>query len=252
MGRPESMPLLRLTLLAGALCAATWPGPAAAQTPESERVAQTPESERVRPVFARPLTQVSFELGLSWLGLPLADVCSRGRCTGDSSPMVELWGLARLRERWAFGAGGSWGFWPTATSEGTGDDQRVHTRSYLLLEAVGRYYPVLRRRFDAWLGPGGGLVILSDRFMAEPLEHNRYLRVGDPGAQLRTEGLSLFFGGGLNQALTRYSRFGLGARVGGLFFPKGTASTTLLERASISGTTLTITAGLTFTVTTDR
>ena len=43
--------------------------------------------------------------------------------------------------------------------------QRDHSRRYLTLEGMLRYYPYVGEKFELWLGVTGGLVVLSDRFV---------------------------------------------------------------------------------------
>jgi hypothetical protein len=44
------------------------------------------------------------------------------------------------------------------------DLERNHSRKYLTLEGMLRYYPYVAEKSEFWVGLTGGLVVLSDRF----------------------------------------------------------------------------------------
>ncbi len=154
-----------------------------------------PEPRRLKSGFEsqdRPIGMVEFGVGA--LTLPGAEVCverDQGQCPeGDASFVVEAWPLYRPSPRFAFGAGLMLGLIPTTVpqAESTGEVVRDHSRSYLTVEGIGRYYFYVGESTEVWGGLTGGLVVVSDRFVVEdPILNDRAL-VGPQGVTIRTEG----------------------------------------------------------------
>lgn len=240
---PFSMARPRLFLVAALLAAAQLLLSNQAQSDPAHRANDGPIAGSLPAPLEPPL--VLFDLGVGFLALPAAPICSPSYCVrGDSTPVLELWGLARPFHRWAFGAGATFGWWSTTTLEGRTEDEGSASRSYLFFEATGRYYLLTHNRFQWWIGPEMGVALLGDRFMSQKLIHNRYARIGDPGTQLATAGP--IFGGGtsLNYAFSRYLRLGLGLRGGALIFPQDPKTTDLGQQASVSGINLYVAGGI--------
>jgi hypothetical protein len=155
---------------------------------------------RLRTGFAamtRPVGMAEFNVGV--LTLPGAEVCvGRTGCKqGDYVFSLEGWEVYRWSQRWAFGAGLLIGLIPTARPpEPPEAIPRDHTRSYFTFEGVLRYYPVVGERFEGWIGPVGGLVVVSDRFQVVDDNDDRAL-LGPQGVTLRTEGGTLGIAAGM-------------------------------------------------------
>lgn len=186
------------------------------------------------------------ELGLGWLTLPRALVCGEGNACrrGDTTPLVEIWNLLRLDFGLAFGAGVGLGLVPTtdAPRENPPGIERNHRRGYMTIESMVRYYPWLTGDVEGWVGVGGGLVIVSDRFV--PDREQRYAFVGTPGVTLRTEGLSLFGALGASVVLSEYWTLGFVGRAGIWRLPDEPARSPFNDEASLSGTNTIVYAGI--------
>lgn len=177
------------------------------------------------------------EAGFGWLTLPGANVCSQVGCkAGDTSFELDGWQLYRQNLRIAFGAGLLLGLIPTTDApqgELSGDIQRDHTRKYLTLEGMFRYYPYVGQSFEFWAGITGGLVVLSDRFQVVDV-YDKPL-IGPAGVTIRTEGgtLGVAFGGAYE--LSRHWSLGATLRVGSWFLPDKPATDALEDKASVTG-----------------
>lgn len=176
------------------------------------------------------------EAGFGWLTLPGADVCSAAACkAGDTSFELDAWQLYRRNLRWAFGAGLLLGLIPTTDAPQSDPPgiTRNHTRKYLTLEGMLRYYPYVGETFELWLGLTGGLVVLSDRFQVDDA-YDKPL-IGPAGVTIRTEGGTLGLAVGGAYQLSRNWSVGGSLRFGNWFLPGARATDPLLDRASVSG-----------------
>ncbi len=177
------------------------------------------------------------EAGFGWLTLPGADVCSPAGCkAGDTSFELDAWQLYRQNLRLAFGAGLMLGLIPTTDaprrdSEGI---ERDHSRSYLTMEGMLRYYPYVGEKFELWLGLTGGLAVLSDRFKVIDDYADKPL-VGPPGVTIRTEGGTLGVAVGGAYELSQHWSVGGSLRAGNWFLPSTPATDPLLDEASVTG-----------------
>jgi hypothetical protein len=180
------------------------------------------------------------ELGLGWLTLPGAQVCtkrSEASCEeGDSSPDIEVWQLYRANPRAAIGAGITLGLVPT--NDAFGNDQqgiaREHSRSYFAIEGMGRYYPWTGRTTEAWLGLTGGLVVVSDSYSSAEPSSGRAL-VGQSGSVIRTEGYTIGVGAGGDYLFADNWSVGLQARYGIWFLPQRAETNVFGDEASLTG-----------------
>jgi hypothetical protein len=227
--------------LCGVLCVAS----VAALAPHA--AAADPESEpRVISGFHaldRP-TGIA-EAGFGWLTLPGANVCSQGGCkAGDTSFELDGWQLYRQNLRLAFGAGLLLGLIPTtdAPSRDPVGIQRNHSRKYLTLEGMLRYYPYVAEKSEFWVGLTGGLVVLSDRFQVVDV-YDKPL-IGPSGVTIRTEGgtLGIAFGGAYE--LTQHWSLGGSFRFGNWFLPETPAQDPLEDKASVTGRNSVFSLGL--------
>jgi hypothetical protein len=181
------------------------------------------------------------EGGVGVLTLPAAEVCverSTGCNQGDVSFAVEAWQLYRPRLRWAFGAGLLLGLIPTANPPRQDQEppgvERDHTRSYMTVEGMARYYPYVGERIELWVGLAGGLVIVSDRFtVSGDLDERAY--AGPRGVTIRTEGGSLGVALGFAYELTRRWSFVGNLRYSEWFLPDRPATDPLGSEASLTG-----------------
>jgi len=199
-----------------------------------------PAPERLRSGFAaldRPHGII--EGGAGILTLPAAEVCverSSGCKEGDLSFAAETWQLFRGNVKFAFGAGIVLGLIPTAhpphdDPEGIERDQ---TRSYLTFEGTIRYYPIVLREVEWWIGLTGGMVVVDDRFQVVTERDDRAL-LGPRGVTIRTEGGSLGFATGLAYELgPNWSLTGT-LRYAEWFLPNTPAHDSFGDEASLTG-----------------
>jgi hypothetical protein len=177
------------------------------------------------------------EAGFGWLTLPGADVCSQTGCTsGDTSFELDAWQLYRQNLRLAFGAGLLLGLIPTTDAPRRDPEgiERDHSRRYLTLEGMLRYYPYVGEKFELWLGLTGGLVVLSDRFVVVDDQADKPL-IGPPGVTIRTEGGTLGLAVGGAYELSQHWSIGGSLRAGYWFLPTTPATDALQDSASVSG-----------------
>jgi hypothetical protein len=176
-----------------------------AQAEDEEEDPTNPSPTRLKSGFEAMTRPVGMAEGsLSVLTLPGAEVCvqrSTGCKHGDVVFGLEGWEFYRWSQHWAFGAGVMLGLLPTAYPKSPPEIvPRDHTRSYFSFEGMLRYYPYVGDRFEAWVGPFGGLVVVSDRFQEIDGNDDRALS-GPQGVTLRTEGGSVGIAGGLAHQL---------------------------------------------------
>ncbi len=182
------------------------------------------------------------EVGIGWLTLPDAEVCSvrtgETDCLrGDSSPALEAWQLFRLPPVLALGAGVMLGLTPTTDLperqlEGI---RREQSRRYLTIEATGRVYPYVRDAFEAWAGATAGLVVVSDSFDTETDSATDKPLIGSGGVIIRTEGFTSTLAGGLAYEVRRGWSVGGTLRVGAWFLPTDPKLSPLGDEASLAG-----------------
>lgn len=149
-------------------------------------------SAAVARLADRPYTQA--ELGLGMLTLPGAKFClsNPGSCTrGDTSPEGFLVMLYRPNRLWGFGAGATVGL-PSGSDTPQapyGNLDRSHTRSYLMFDAMARYYGLQLPWIEGWLGGTLGGVVISDQY-TNNAENPSAPILGPKGVNVRTEGMS--------------------------------------------------------------
>jgi len=206
--------------------------PAMARPEERDSEAANTGSER--PIGA-------LELGIGWLTLPAAEVCverdGAGCQRGDSSFALEAWQLFRLSQSFALGAGILLGLTPVADAPRRDPEgiERDHTRRYFTAETAARYYPYVGDSLEAWVGANGGLVVVSDRFtVATRLDDDRAL-VGSRGVTIRTEGVTLGLGGGVDYEFARNWLVGGSLRFAGWILPSEPETNSFGDEASLVG-----------------
>lgn len=185
------------------------------------------------------------EAGFGWLTLPGADVCSSGGCkAGDTSFELDAWQLYRQNLRLAFGAGLLLGLIPTtdAPQLDSSGIERDHSRKYLTLEGMLRYYPYVGEKSELWLGLTGGLVVVSDRFKVVDA-YDKPL-IGPSGVTIRTEGGTLGLALGGAYELSKNWSVGGSFRFGNWFLPDEPARDPLKDKASVTGRNSVFSLGL--------
>ena len=231
-------PVLLAALLGGAISVAPTRARAATPTGAEPRV--------ITGFHALDRPTGMAEAGFGWLTLPGADVCSQGGCkAGDTSFELDGWQLYRANLRLAFGAGILLGLIPTTDAppdESSNEIQRDHTRRYLTIEGMLRYYPYVGQSFEVWLGLTGGLVVLSDRFQVIDV-YDKPL-IGPQGVTIRTEGGTLGFALGGAYELSRHWSIGASLRAGTWFLPDAPATDALKDKASVTGRNSVFSLGL--------
>jgi hypothetical protein len=184
------------------------------------------------------------EAGFGWLTLPGAKVCSQNACkASDTSFELDGWQLYRQNVHLAFGAGFLLGLIPTtdAPSGSMGID-RNHSRKYLTLEGMLRYYPYVAETSEFWIGITGGLVVLSDRFQVVDA-YDKPL-IGPSGVTIRTEGGTLGLAVGGAHQLSQHWSLGGSLRFGNWFLPDKPATDPLKDNASVTGRNSVFSLGL--------
>jgi len=178
------------------------------------------------------------EFGLGAFTLPGAEICGPGSCSqGDVSFELDAWQLYRPTLRYSFGAGITMGLL-TIRSPGSEDPAafaRDHSRGYLTVEAIGRYYAYVGETVEAWAGLTSGLAVVRDSFSDK--QSTELSLVRPRGAPIRSEGLALGFALGSTFALSpNWSVVG-SARYGAWFLPTKPATDPFGDKASLTGQT---------------
>ncbi len=204
------------------------------------RAAMADETASTRSALAargvdRPYTMA--QLGLGLLTLPTADVCLKSRpCTkGDTSIAIDFWQIYRANRSFAVGAGGSLALTPTTDSPPSeaGID-RSHTRSYFLVEGLGRYYAIATPAFEAWVGATAGIVILSDRYSIDDPNKRTWALIGPRASTVSSEGASVGALLGAEWSFAPNWAAGVSARYMRWFLPHEAATTVFLDRATLT------------------
>lgn len=187
------------------------------------------------------------EAGFGWLTLPGAHVCSPAGCkAGDTSFELDAWQLYRQNLRLAFGAGLLLGLIPTTDAPPRRDPEgieRDHSRKYLTLEGMLRYYPYVGEKVEFWSALTGGLVVLSDRFTIVDDYADKPL-IGPTGVTIRTEGGTLGVAFGAAYELSKNWSIGGSLRAGYWFLPAMPATDPLQDKASVAGRNFVSSLGL--------
>jgi opacity protein-like surface antigen len=187
------------------------------------------------------------EFGVGWLTLPGAEVCGgQSSCTkGDTSLELEAWQLYRANLRFAFGAGVTLGLIPTTDAPrsepervpGEEPIERDHSRGYLTIEGIVRYYPFVGEDWEAWAGLTGGLVVVSDTFATPAGKYEDKALVGPRGITIRTEGYTIGLAAGAAYSLAANWSLGGTLRYGNWFLPSIAETDALGDQASLTGRT---------------
>jgi hypothetical protein len=188
-----------------------------------------------RRIFQRPHAVAQFDAGV--LTLPGAPVCLRPAVCdrAGAALLLSAWPLYRASKRLTVGAGLSITFAPTdKVQDASGAAERSHSSNYFMAESTARYLPIVGRIFEAWLGATAGLVVVNDSFKISHTPTQQHY-MGESGASLATEGLTL--GAALGASWMLMPRLTLGGTVrsGAWWFPRHRDTTALGDTASLGG-----------------
>ncbi len=156
------------------------------------------------PRLDNPFTVAEFGVGI--LSLPATEFCltNPGSCTkGDTNPYGWGWMLYRATPHFAIGAGT--GYARQFSKETTYESEsfeRIHTRNYMLIDVIARYYGLRLGAVEGWLGVTAGGAVISDLYQTQT-ESSDAVILGPTGVLIRTEGASAGFGAGLGWNFTR-------------------------------------------------
>jgi hypothetical protein len=212
-------------------------------TTVSQRAAAARENDR-------PHTQA--ELGTGFLLLPGALVCptTLGACKrGEFDFAASLQNVYRIKA-FAFGAGITWA--TTLRSDAAAGDptlQREHSRSYFLVEALGRYYFLHSKAWDFWVGSTFGLVVVNDSWseLADRSPYEDTATIGPRAATLGTEGFTVGLSAGAEWSFLPNWSFGPSLRYSNWFLPGTRQMSPTGDLASLAGRNDVIDVGIRIT-----
>ncbi len=198
----------------------------------------------------RPHTQA--ELATGFLLLPGALVCptTLNACKrGEFSFAAGLQNVYRIHA-FAFGAGIQWA--TTLRSDAAAGDptlQREHSRSYFLVEALGRYYFLHSKAWDFWVGSTFGLVVVNDSWseLADRSPYEDTATIGPRAATLGTEGFTLGVNAGAEWSFLPNWSFGPSLRYSNWFLPSTRGMSPTGDLASLAGRNDVIDVGIRIT-----
>jgi hypothetical protein len=207
------------------------------------RVASAQESSQEHPsLLDRPHTVAELEMGIIALpNVPISSAYQGGSTplgavgNGDATVQIGVHLLYRATRDWAFGAGALTSPLPTSdTSYGaaTGGISRTHARSYLLLGAEARYFPLRSRWFEGWFGLTGGIVVVADRFTTNGTPPVPSI-LGTSTVTVGTEGFAIGVQAGADYLITDQWVLGLALRADQWILPSQQSLVTFLgQKAS--------------------
>ncbi len=224
----------RLAALAGLVAAALGSLPA--------RGDDTTVARRASDARDRGLPHTEAELTTGFLLLPGALVCETANdpssCNrGEFSFAAGLQNIYRIGP---FGVGAGLGWAHTLRSDAANGDpslQREHSRSYFMVEAIGRYYFLKSKSWDFWAGLTVGLVVLNDTWTTDA-DRNPYEMTANIGPQtgvLASEGLTLGANAGAEWTFAPNWSFGPTLRYCNWFLPRTPKVSPTLDVASLAG-----------------
>jgi hypothetical protein len=200
-------------------------------------------------ISARPHAFV--DIGIGGLSLPYKQLClpTESRCArSDYTLLGSLRYALRFSTRWAFGAGVSLGFRPIsdeATVESPrGNIERIHSRNYLLMGGLLRYYALRQEGFEAWVGSNAGIIVVSDRY---ELKDKGTAIINPRSTTLATQGPMVGLGAGLDWSLNPSWAIGGWTTQMVWFLPKEPVCGATLECATVSGASYSLELGLSLT-----
>lgn len=162
---------------------------------------QTTTTAQLDPasIWDKSYTVATVQVGL--LTVPARKICitSTSNCTrGDAAPYGATWMLYRVSPELAVGAGAGLASSVPATVYERGPSyERSHIRQYMWLSGSARYYGLRLSTVEAWFTATAGVGIVSDQYEAKSTSESVVI-LGRGGALIRTEGLSIGMGLGLD------------------------------------------------------
>jgi hypothetical protein len=201
-------------------------------------------SAAARAAAAREMDQshTAAEVNTGFLLLPGALVCptstNPATCSrGEASFAVGIQNVWRYHA-FGFGAGFVWA--TTLRSDAANGDAslgREHTRSYLLVEGLVRYYFLRSKAWDFWAAGTAGLVVVNDSW-TETADRDPYsdiATVGPRAATLGTEGFDIGVGAGAEWSFLPNWSFGPSLKYANWFLPSTRQVSPTLDVASLAG-----------------
>lgn len=193
------------------------------------------------------------ELSAGLIAAPRASICSPTEVScfrSESTLLLTFRQLIQFSRRFALGASIAWGIRPlndtVSQQSDAGTIARTHKRNYFDLGPVLRGYPYLGDHVSVWLGGGFGLIIVDDAYTPKD-DGTSAVVVGPTATTVRTEGLSLAGGVGVEYHLSPQWSVGLWTMENSWFLPKTRACAPTNECATVTGTVVTIESGLSVT-----
>jgi hypothetical protein len=162
-----------------------------------------------------------------------ASTCKRGEFSFAA-------GLQNVYRFGAFGVGAGIQWAHTLRSDAANGDpslDREHSRSYFLVEALGRYYFLRSKSWDFWAQATVGLVVLNDTWTvaADRSNYEMTAQIGPQTGTLGTEGLTLGAGAGAEWTFLPNWSFGPALRYSNWFLPQTRKMSPTLDVASLAG-----------------
>lgn len=215
---------------------------ALAAIPSPARADDTTVARRAADARERDLPHTAAEVNTGFLFLPGALVCpqSLDPATCKRGEFTFAAGLQNVFRIHAFGIGAGIQWAHTLRSDAANGDpslQREHSRSYFLVEALGRYYFLKSKQWDFWVQTTVGLVVLNDTWTVDA-ERNPYemtANIGPQSGTLGTEGLTLGAGLGAEWTFLPNWSFGPALRYSNWFLPSTRHMSPTLDVASLAG-----------------
>ncbi len=180
--------------------------------------------------------------GVGLLALPFAEVCpfTEAPCEpGETSLGFSLYTLGRIGD-WAFGASITYAFGLRPTEAAGFEEpglERQHTRRYFLVEGHFRRYLPALGRWNWWVGPTVGAVIINDSWSTladrEPYADTAF--VGPRAVTLATEGFAFGAAVGGHIRFLDYWLFGTHFRYANWLLPGEREQTPVGDLASHAG-----------------
>ena len=211
--------------------------------PAAARADDTTAARRAIDAHEKDHPHTAAEANTGFLLLPGAQVCpqSANGATCKRGEFSFAAGLQNMYRFGAFGFGAGLQWAHTLRSDAANGDpslQREHSRSYFLVEALGRYYFLRSKSWDFWAGATVGLVVLNDSWTAIADRNGSYeqtAKIGPQANTLGTEGLTLGLGLGAEwNFLTNWS-FGPMLHYSNWFLPDRRQMTPTVDVASLAG-----------------
>src|SRR5262249_28425049 len=143
-------------------------------------------------------------------------------------------GLQNVWRYHAFGLGAGLQWAASLRSDAARGDpslMRTHSRSYFLVEALGRWYFLRSKQWDFWAGGTVGLVVLNDSWSVEQ-DRNPYEQVatiGPRASTLGTEGFSIGVGAGGEWSFLPNWSFGPSLRYSNWILPASRPMTSMQD-----------------------